>query len=97
MTNPSNSNEDIAVALRYDAPAAPRITAKGSGDLAREIMEIARQYDVPLYENAELAQLLSLLELTEQIPESLYVAVAEVLAFAYWLSGKTPESADTDA
>lgn len=78
----------IAVALRYDGRDAPRVTAKGEHELARAICDIAREHDVPLYENPQLAVVLSQIELGEEIPENLYRAVAEVIAFAYLLSGR---------
>jgi flagellar biosynthesis protein len=86
-----DSNSEIAVALRYEGNNAPHISAKGYGEIASEIIEIAKKHNIPLYENSDLAQLLSLLELGEEIPEILYVAIAEVLSFAYWLTGKVPE------
>jgi len=82
----------LAVALEYDGEGAPRVTAKGRGELAEQIREIARQHDVPLQENPEISAMLAELELGEEIPEALYVAVAEILAFAFMLAGKTPES-----
>lgn len=81
---------EIAVALRYDGIGAPRVTATGRAELAREIRRVADEHEVPLYENAELALALSHVELGEEIPEMLYRAVAEVIAFAYLLSGRVP-------
>ena len=81
----------LAVALHYDETTAPRVVAKGSDDIAQMIFEIARRHKVPLQENKELVQLLSKVELGEQIPEMLYLAVAEVIAFAYYLRGKVPK------
>ena len=74
-----------AVALRYDASReqAPRILAAGSGHIAQRILEIAREQGVPIHEDADLVQALSALDLGAQIPETLYRAVAEVLAFVY--------------
>ena len=77
-----------AVALRYDGDGAPRVTASGHGLVAERILEIAREHEVPYQHNAELAKLLSQVELGEEIPRALYVAVAEVLAFAYTLRGR---------
>ena len=82
----------IAVALNYDEESAPRVTAKGTGDLAEQIMAMARQHNVPLQENPELVKVLVELELGTQIPEALYLAVAEVIAFAYLLRGKFPKN-----
>lgn len=79
-----------AVALRYDGKNAPRLTAKGHGDLAEAILAKAREHGIPMQENPELCRLLARLELNESIPRELYVAVAEVLAFAYWVTGRTP-------
>lgn len=77
-----------AVALKYDGKNAPRVTAKGYDDLAEQIIATAREYGVPLYENPDLTTLLAQLELDAEIPEPLYRAVAEVIAFAYMLTGK---------
>jgi flagellar biosynthesis protein len=79
-----------AIALFYDGKTTPRVTAKGQGYIADEILALARAHNVPMYEDAALASLLARIELGEKIPEKLYVAVAEVIAFAYRLSGKWP-------
>jgi flagellar biosynthesis protein len=79
-----------AVALHYDGKGAPRVTAKGQGYVADAILSRAREHGVPLHEDAMLAATLAQLDLGEEIPEALYRAVAQVLAFAYFLSGKTP-------
>lgn len=76
-----------AIALAYDGKTAPRVTAKGQGYVAEKILALAHEHDVPLYADAALVQLLARVELGEQIPAGLYVAVAEVIAFAYRLSG----------
>jgi flagellar biosynthesis protein len=79
---------DLAVALKYDPPAAPRVTAVGHGEVARRIVEAARAADVPLADNPMLAVALSQVSLGEPIPDSLYKAVAEVLTFILRASGK---------
>ena len=83
-----------AVALRYDGAGAPRVVAKGRGDLAERILEVAREHDVPLHTDDGLAELLAQIELGDEIPPDLYLAVAQVLAFAYQLSGRMPERPD---
>lgn len=80
----------LAVALRYSGEGAPRVTAKGAGDTAEAIMRLAREHDVPLDEDPNLALALSQVPLGEEIPQALYAAVAEVLAFAYLVSGRVP-------
>jgi len=86
----------LAVALKYDGQNAPQVTAKGSQELAEQIIELAKKHNIPLSENKELVTLLSTLELGEEIPEILYLAVAEVIAFAYMLKGKVPEGFNPD-
>lgn len=86
MTGASPSQ--IAVALEYDGHGAPRVTAKGRGELAQRIIETAREHDVEVQENAVLAQALSAVELDDQIPEELYRAAAQVIAFVLSLRGE---------
>jgi len=81
----------LAVALQYDGEHAPRVTASGRDQVAENIVRLAREHGIPLQENAPLASLLATLELGEEIPEALYLAVAQVIAFAYHLSGKVPD------
>jgi len=90
MSEQSNT-PTLAVALQYDGETAPKVTAKGAGDIAEQILAIAREHDVPLQDNPELVKVLSKIELGDQIPEALYLAVAEVIAFAYMLKGKVPK------
>ena len=87
--NPESA-KDEAVALHYSGNGAPRVTAKGEGELAQQIIAIAKDNNIPIQEDEHLVGLLAQIELGDEIPELLYVAVAEVLAFAYWLSGKVP-------
>ncbi len=87
ITNPV----EIAVALKYDAERmnAPKVVAKGAGELAKRIREIARKSGVPIVENRPLARMLyKMVEVGEEIPEALYKAVAEVLAYVYRQRGR---------
>ncbi len=79
-----------AVALTYDdeKDRAPRVVAKGSGNIADKIIEIAKQNDIPLYKDKNLVQVLEALDLETEIPPELYRAVAVVLAFIYRLNKK---------
>lgn len=71
----------MAVALEYDGSSAPRVTAKGQGEIADKIIETAREAGVAIEENPLLAQALSSVELDDHIPEDLYKAVAQVIGF----------------
>jgi flagellar biosynthesis protein len=82
----------LAVALRYDGESAPRVTAKGRDTVAEQIISLAQQHGVPMQENEALASILARVETGDEIPEALYLAVAQVIAFAYHLSGKAPHS-----
>ena len=77
-----------AVALRYDpeADAAPRVIGKGQGAIAESILRIAREHKIPIHEDADLVEILGSLKLGELIPEEIYGAVAEILAFLYRLN-----------
>ena len=77
--------EKKAVALFYDGSNAPNVTASGAGDIAEQIIALAREHKVPLFENAPLLNLLA------EIPETLYLCIAQVIAFAYKIQGKTPD------
>lgn len=86
ITNPTR----LAVALRYDNTVmnAPLMVAKGSGEIAERIRELAEAHDVPVVEDKKLAQsLYSMVEVNQEIPPMLYEAVAEVLAYIYRLKG----------
>ncbi len=74
-----------AVALKYDQEkgTAPTVIAKGKGLIAEQIIALAEEHDIHIHENPELLEVLIRLELGDEIPETLYKAIAEVIAFAY--------------
>ncbi len=78
----------LAVALHYNGAGAPRVVARGGGQMADRIIETAREHNVPLQEDASLAATLSRVELGREIPRELFVAVAHVLAFAWSVAGR---------
>jgi flagellar biosynthesis protein len=81
-----------AVALYYDGKNAPHVSAKGTGEVAEQIIAIAQEHGVPLCDNSSLVDLLVTIELGDEIPEALYIAVAYIIAFAYQLEGKIPDA-----
>ena len=86
---PRDAGRPLAVALRHErgGEAAPRVAAKGSGELALRILALAREHDVPVREDPDLLELLAACDLGEEIPGELYRAVAELLALLYRLNG----------
>ena len=84
----------IAAALKYDREkdAAPRVSAKGRGTIAEKIIELAKKHDIPIKSDPALVQILSRLDIDEQIPTELYKTVAEILAFVYSVNIKKRES-----
>ncbi|WP_417582759.1 EscU/YscU/HrcU family type III secretion system export apparatus switch protein [Nitrincola sp.] len=80
-------DEKSAVALRYDADSgsAPKVVAKGRGLIAEQILALAEEHDIHIHQSPELIEVLIRLELGDEIPEALYRAIAEVIAFAYGL------------
>ena len=79
-----------AVALRYNAEQeqVPKVIAKGSGSVAENIIALAEEHGIPVKDDPDLVEILSKLDMNEEIPPSLYVAVAELLAFVYSLNSK---------
>lgn len=92
ITNPTH----YAIALRYDTKKerAPRVIAKGVDHLALKIKEIAREHEIQIVENRTLArELYKSAEVDREIPENLFQAVAEVLAYVYKLNQKRQNNA----
>lgn len=77
-----NKKVQKAVALRYHAEKdqVPKVIARGAGKLAERILEVAKEHGLPVKQAQVLAETLSLLEPGEEIPESLYLAVAQIIA-----------------
>ncbi len=79
-----------AVAILYDSQtsSSPKVVATGKGEIARRIIETAKEAGVHIQEDANLVELLSKVDLGEEIPAELYQTVAEVLAFVYKVNEK---------
>lgn len=83
-----NKKRTVAAAIQYDPDkdAAPRLTAKGKGYVADKIIELAKKHGIPIKNDPGLVEILSRLDIDEQIPIEVYRAVAEILAFVYSLN-----------
>jgi flagellar biosynthetic protein FlhB len=90
VVNPTH----LALAIEYkDGMHAPRLLAKGAHHTAERIVAIAREHQIPVVQNIPLARaIFKRIEVEEEIPSDLYLAMAEVLAYVYRLRGMTPSS-----
>jgi flagellar biosynthesis protein len=79
-----------ASALRYEGAGAPKVVASGRGLIAERILETAREAGVPIRSDAALSEALSALQLGQEVPEEMWQAVAETLAWAYRLDLRQP-------
>jgi flagellar biosynthesis protein len=82
-----------AVAILYDSQksSSPKVVASGRGEVAKRIIETAREAGVHIQEDANLVELLSKIDIGANIPTELYQTVAEVLAFVYQVNDKFKE------
>ena len=83
---------DTAVALTYDQQSAPRVTASGTDEVAREMVRLAEEFGVHLHNDPVLSRMLATLDIGTEIPRELYELIAEIIAFAYHLQGKVPDN-----
>jgi flagellar biosynthesis protein len=85
MSDKERGSASRAAALRYEQgeTQAPALVAKGRGLVAERILEIAREHGIPIHRDPALVDVLSRLDIDQQIPPQLYLVVAEILAFIY--------------
>jgi len=78
-----------AAALKYqkEKGTAPKVVAKGKGEVAQKIISLAKENNLPIRQDEDLVELLSKVELDKEVPENLYKAVAEVFVFVYKMTG----------
>ena len=88
--HPNESCQVVALRYKPKRERAPKVVAKGRGYLADKIIEIAREHNIPIRQDKNLLQILSRLDLNDEIPTEIYKAVAEILAFIYRLSNRQP-------
>jgi flagellar biosynthesis protein len=90
----SESKQKIAVAVKYEAGSdiAPKVIASGKGVMAEMILELARERNIPFYQDKELSDLLSKIDVDTTIPLEAYSAVAEILAYVYKANKEVIES-----
>ncbi len=79
-----------AVALEYDQQkdSAPKVTASGTKETAKNIIKIAQKNNIPIKKDEDLVNMLSQIELNQEIPVELYKAVSEIFSFIYGLTNE---------
>jgi flagellar biosynthesis protein len=82
--------EDVTAALKYTGNGAPEVVAAGRGHIAATILARAHEAGVPVHRDPALASALAQLALGQEVPQAMWTAVAEVLAWAYGLQGGRP-------
>jgi len=83
-------NKKKAVALGYNRSQdnAPKVLASGAGEIANKIISLAKEHDIPIKEDPDLIEILSKVEVDQEIPPNLYKAVAEIFSFLYKVTNK---------
>ena len=83
-------NKKKAVALGYNRSQdnAPKVLASGAGEIANKIISLAKEHDIPIKEDTDLIEILSKVEVDQEIPPNLYKAVAEIFSFLYKITNK---------
>ena len=83
-------NKKKAVALGYNRSKdnAPRVLASGAGEIANRIIDLEKEHDIPIKEDPDLIEILSKVEVDQEIPPNLYKAVAEIFSFLYKITKK---------
>ena len=83
-------NKKKAVALGYNISQdnAPKVLASGAGEIANKIISLAKEHDMPIKEDPDLIEILSKVEVDQEIPPNLYKAVAEIFSFLYKITNK---------
>lgn len=94
MTEENKTKKAVALLYAAERSSAPQVVASGRGQIAERIVETAREHGLHIMEDPDLLEILSKVPVGEEIPEELYQAVAEILAFVYRINGKYKEKPD---
>lgn len=87
--------EKIAVALEY-SENLPKVIASARGYLAEKLLDIANMNNITIYEDRDMAEILSKFETGTEIPENLFIAVAEILAYCYKVNSRFRDKLASD-
>ncbi|MBN4079718.1 EscU/YscU/HrcU family type III secretion system export apparatus switch protein [bacterium AH-315-C08] len=93
--NPVSPKSAVSLQYKKGRNAAPKVTAKGQGWVAEKIIKMAQENNIPIREDKDLLHLLSEIDVGQEVPESLYKVIAELLAWVYQLNQNYPGSEQT--
>ncbi len=91
MSAEGRRREALGLSYERGGDSAPRVVARGSGDVAERILEVAREHGVPIREDPDLVHLLGAVDLGDEVPREVFAAVAELLAALYRLNAAEVE------
>ncbi|MCO7174679.1 EscU/YscU/HrcU family type III secretion system export apparatus switch protein [Sporolactobacillus kofuensis] len=91
MTQRENKKKAVALSYVQGADRAPRVTAKGEGEIAQRMIDTAKEHNIPIQEDPALVSMLGKLDLNQMIPQELYQAVAEIFAFIYTIDNQVDQ------
>ena len=83
-----NKNKAVALGYNRSQDNAPKVLASGAGEIANKIISLAKEHDIPIKEDPDLIEILSKVEVDQEIPPNLYKAVAEIFSFLYKITNK---------
>ena len=83
-----NKKEAVALGYNRSQDNAPKVLASGAGEIANKIISLAKEHDIPIKEDPDLIEILSKVEVDQEIPPNLYKAVAEIFSFLYKITNK---------
>ena len=86
-----NLEQPKVATLKYKGRKTPIVSALGENDQAQAILALAREHKIPVYEDADLVNILARLDVGDAIPAELFEWVASVLAFAFFARNEVPE------
>ncbi len=92
MDKPKKRKKAAALKYQPGLDAAPTMVGAGAGKIAEHILELAREYNIPIHEDADLVEILSALNPGDEIPPATYMVVAEILSFIYQVNDKAGTS-----
>ncbi|MDE0724061.1 MAG: EscU/YscU/HrcU family type III secretion system export apparatus switch protein [Alphaproteobacteria bacterium] len=87
-TDPPKNLSAIALEYEKEAEGAPKVVAKGKGNIAQRILEIAEEHDIHIHRDADLMTVLEAVELNHEIPLEVYAVVAEIFAYIYRMNNE---------